>query len=524
MPNSVAGSAASGGSAYSTASQKTKKYRKVNQTSTVDENLFGNLTKSASRDSNNKPINLDNSSRKGNDLSKTSSKSGQGKGKETVEVITKDLVRTLIVPKDPTGQSLIIGTSNYSRMKSSSHRLNEEEKLLRAEAIKREKEAVQRASDERKLAMQEMEKKRLKNEKPSDLEEETNGQRKVLLDHAKVQLCEQDDEIKYLNELILNAKCHAIRDLQLNEKQEIKVDAKSEQRRLDEMMEIDRVKAIEEQEKREKERKVELLRGAQILQKQIAEREQQGLLESELKDQETSVMLKYLEKLQEEDLENLHKKRKTQKELMKEVAIANQDLQNQKIVQKEQERLAELKVMQYLKERADKQAERDALRAKRNQEEAEREWRRKELEEARKKAEQEDILKRSRTEQITMKQRNFAIQSQRDRAEFDRVVRAQQEAVQKEQEEVEKKMKQKKVYSDSIRQQIVEKEQEKLNERRSFFGERAKLDAEDEQRKRMIDEAKQKKLSELRQAGVLDKYCIEVERKMKKNPQNKIFK
>lgn len=80
--------------------------------------------------------------------------------------------------------------------------------------------------------------------------------------------------------------------------------------------------------------------------------------------------------------------------------------------------------MRNLQERAkDKQAERDALRAKRNQEEAEREWRRKELEEAKKKAELEETLKRSRTEQIAMKQRNFAIQSQRDKAEFHRVVR-----------------------------------------------------------------------------------------------------
>lgn len=40
----------------------------------------------------------------------------------------------------------------------------------------------------------------------------------------------------------------------------------------------------------------------------------------------------------------------------------------------------------------------------------------------------------------------------------------------------------------------------------------------------MIDDAKQRKFAELREAGVLDKYCNEVERKMKKNPQNKIFK
>lgn len=39
---------------------------------------------------------------------------------------------------------------------------------------------------------------------------------------AKEQIEQQDDEIKKLNELILNAKCHAIRDTQLKEKEEIK--------------------------------------------------------------------------------------------------------------------------------------------------------------------------------------------------------------------------------------------------------------------------------------------------------------
>ena len=39
---------------------------------------------------------------------------------------------------------------------------------------------------------------------------------------AKEQMEQQDDEIKKLNELILNAKCHAIRDTQLQEKEEIK--------------------------------------------------------------------------------------------------------------------------------------------------------------------------------------------------------------------------------------------------------------------------------------------------------------
>ena len=71
---------------------------------------------------------------------------------------------------------------------------------------------------------------------------------------------EQDDEIKKLNEVILNAKCHAIRDMQLREKTEILESMKEEEERLDVMMEVDRVKALAEFEERERERHIQRLK------------------------------------------------------------------------------------------------------------------------------------------------------------------------------------------------------------------------------------------------------------------------
>lgn len=71
---------------------------------------------------------------------------------------------------------------------------------------------------------------------------------------------EQDDEIKKLNEVILNAKCHAIRDTQLKEKEEIVKAMREEEERLDLMMEVDRVKALAEFEERERERHLQRLK------------------------------------------------------------------------------------------------------------------------------------------------------------------------------------------------------------------------------------------------------------------------
>lgn len=140
---------------------------------------------------------------------------------------------------------------------------------------------------------------------------------------AKSLLEEQDDEIKKINEYVLNAKCHAIRDVQLREKDEISMSMLEEKNRLDLMMEIERTKAVDNFNLKEKESQLERYKGAEVIQQQIKNREQQRLLDLEKKDQETQAMLQYLGKLQSEDMETVENKRLAQKELMKEVVKSN---------------------------------------------------------------------------------------------------------------------------------------------------------------------------------------------------------
>ena len=92
-------------------------------------------------------------------------------------------------------------------------------------------------------------------------------------------------------QLILNAKCHAIRDAQLIEKVDIRKEQLEEEKRLDEMMEVERLKALKEYEEREKASHLERLKGAQVLQLQITDNEQSRLLDEEKKDQETKVII-----------------------------------------------------------------------------------------------------------------------------------------------------------------------------------------------------------------------------------------
>ena len=92
--------------------------------------------------------------------------------------------------------------------------------------------------------------------------QEESEERQALSKKAQSMMEEKDDEIKKLNEAILNAKCHAIRDLQLAERDAIKQSLAEEEKRLDEMMEVERRNALQMYEERERERQLQRLKLA----------------------------------------------------------------------------------------------------------------------------------------------------------------------------------------------------------------------------------------------------------------------
>lgn len=543
MPKSVASleSASSSGSRRA----KTRHYHTVSKTSSVDESLFGSKKQKSTRQPNTQ--NGSYGDMFSSKPSQSASNQRKQKEKEEVRVITKDLIRKLIVPKeDPSGQSLILPRSEFLRIMDASKVLTQEEKIAEQQRRAKEKELASEASNERKMKMQEMDRTRQQHEELNDLELEAQQQAEYLLQKAKEQRNEQEDEIKHLNELILNAKCHAIRDAQILEKDEITNEYSEEEKRLDAMMEIERQKSLTLQEQLENERKHERYEGAAMVLQQIAERREERLLDQQKKDQEAGQMRMYLEKLQMEDLKDLERKRLVQLDAQKDIAIANQESEEQKKRREEQEKLADLKVVEYQKQKAareaafeaeqerlriekekeiarlramqerakDYQAEKDAIRAKRNQEEREREWRRKELEDSIKKMETEQMLKEAREIQVRNKEHFLAVQANRERAEFERVLNAQKEAMVKEKDQEETAHRERLDHAEEVRRQIREKEQLKVADRTAFFEEGVKINEEARMRRAKLDEIKRKKLDELRANGVPEKYCKEVERRI----------
>lgn len=134
---------------------------------------------------------------------------------------------------------------------------------------------------------------------------------------------------------------------------------------------------------------------------------------------------------------------------------ANREMEKQKELRKQQEIIADIKVLEYQKEKAardaayeaeqeqkriekekevtrlralqerarDLQAEKDALRAKREQERKEREWREQEKFEAMKKKQIEEEMRIAREWQVKNKEHYLAVEAAKERSEFQKVLK-----------------------------------------------------------------------------------------------------
>ncbi len=103
-------------------------------------------------------------------------------------------------------------------MQKEAHVLTEKDREELAKRTIDERNAAQDAARQRKVRAEEMEKSRNQHHKLSDVEQEAREKNKYLLAKAQLQLEEEEDDIKHLNELMLNAKSVAIRDMQVEEK------------------------------------------------------------------------------------------------------------------------------------------------------------------------------------------------------------------------------------------------------------------------------------------------------------------
>lgn len=106
----------------------------------------------------------------------------------------------------------------YEDLKERSRVITKEERLAAAKAAEKEKERLTKESIERKETIRRMDikKDREKDPKTREIEEEARRRTMHVLERAYNMRMEQKKEIQKCNQLILESKCRAIRDAQVN--------------------------------------------------------------------------------------------------------------------------------------------------------------------------------------------------------------------------------------------------------------------------------------------------------------------
>merc|ERR1712188_259744 len=146
------------------------------------------------------------------------------------------------------------------------------------------------------------------------------------------------------------------------EKRQLAREIQAEENRLDAMMEIDRVQGMQQQEEIVKKRKEQRQRGAVQIMQQIQANENERQLEEERKDQEAKILTTQQRKMQMDDLADIERKKNQQKELQAEIDLINKEHQRLKERKQEEERLADLRVIQYQKEKDAREAAKEAAK------------------------------------------------------------------------------------------------------------------------------------------------------------------
>lgn len=112
----------------------------------------------------------------------------------------------------------IITKKEYESLKERGRVITQEEKQAAAEIVEKKKEKLIKQSMERKEAIRRLDMKRgrVKDPRTKEIEEEAKKRTMHILERAHNMRLEQEEEIQKCNRFILETKCRAIRDAQVN--------------------------------------------------------------------------------------------------------------------------------------------------------------------------------------------------------------------------------------------------------------------------------------------------------------------
>ncbi|XP_044013899.1 cilia- and flagella-associated protein 45, partial [Aphidius gifuensis] len=416
----------------------------------------------------------------------------------------------------------------------------EKKKKLYEECMKRKEEI-------RKMDFNKINNNKLNNK--IDLLEDDIRQKKLhILERANDLKLEQEEEIQICNKLILATKCRAIRDAQVAEKKLIEKELIDEEKRLNDMMENERLLKIKDEEKKLNDELIRKKKFAILLRNQIIENEEKRFIEFEKKQEEGKLINKINEAWQNDETQKAINKKIERDKIRCQIAEENNKLIQFKEIEREEAKILDMRIREYQKQKEEREKEIeekkriekhkkdneklkiaeksmetrnyqekiDELNATRIQEEVERNWRKREKEAAINKLKQQQKLIDARNEQIKCRKIIQAMEIERDKLEFNKILKIQKEALCRDKKERENKLKQSQRYRIQILKQVNDKEIEKIETRKKMFEEGIALRAELEMRKKKLKNAIEKKCEIMRDNKVPEIYINEVKNLIEK--------
>ncbi|RNF04616.1 flagella associated protein [Trypanosoma rangeli] len=378
-----------------------------------------------------------------------------------------------------------------------------------------------------------------------DIEEEQ--QQRLHLERAKNLIDNQFEEVRAMNQVVMEAKCLAIRNAQLLEKKRHKEEQRKQEDELEKMMVLESNKAQRIYEERERQQKEGRMKNLAVIRAQLDERDIDRIQKLEAHQQEKEAMTRHIEQLREEEAAEKLRRQEAARRLMEDAALSNAEQIKLKKRQQELELAEDKRVAEYIKEKEererrfaekqqrireekereiarvraqqqrvqDKQAELDEIRAKRAQEAHARETQRKEKE--RKEHERAILqdLAHVREQQMEERKRIKAQQHQQELEELEHIVAIQKLALEKDQERKARAQQLHEENSLAVLKQIMEVEERRRHERQEHVAEGNQILMQMRDREAAIEAIRQRKLAELEELGVPEEYSKALMKKIR---------
>uniref|UniRef100_A0A1I8N8R4 Cilia- and flagella-associated protein 45 n=1 Tax=Musca domestica TaxID=7370 RepID=A0A1I8N8R4_MUSDO len=451
-------------------------------------------------------------------------------------------------PRSKDERKVSIPPRELERLKTASKVVTIEERL--DALMKREEEAkrLEQEAERTKQRFKEMDeaRKRQEAERNTNLAADEGNDQMRILERAFLAKHEQEEEVKKANRIILEAKCHAVRDAQVQEKTQIQRELKNHEQLLERQVIDNAIKALSEEDEKFNKLHENKQKYADEIKKQLHERENLRFLEAERIEEESQMLRKANEAIKRDEerrmKESQERRRKYREDLAKVVEMSTQF---RKMLW-QQEREAEMKVAAYMKQKAERlkalhkekmlakqeferkqqriyslaekilqsKSDREEMSYLREQEKIEREYRRKEREAVLRKKQIEKELADARERQMQETKHRQALQIARAEQDFNVLIERLKNEEAKERKAQEERDRKRDMYRQDIIRQMGDNE---MQRRRLKELEKAQADAwreSERQRDANIRAVINVKLSAMREACLPEKYIKDVEKQL----------